>query len=49
VAVLLNLILPDHEIVPKEEPDVDIEAQPVERTEDTKEESDSLTGSDKRK
>lgn len=53
VAVILNLILPDNELVPKDapaEPDADIEAQPViHRADDTRGDAESATGSDKKK
>jgi hypothetical protein len=56
VAVLLNVILPDNEIVPKDqppEPDADIEAQPIthesEHSRVGKEDTESTSSSKKRK
>jgi hypothetical protein len=57
VAVILNLILPDNELIPKDQvqlvqPDEDVEAQPVMHQtehEHTKGDGESLTSSDKKR
>ncbi len=51
VAVILNLILPDNELIPKDappEPDADVEAQPVIH-EPERGDAESVPDSDKKK